>query len=121
MNVLTAAWLGLAERVTAAGVPATVDPGRLLALLSAAPAAVLLLPPDPEGRGLSTHQMTVPVVLATAGPDDHTAVERLHDALLLVLPAAPHLEGQVVREPYDTSDTPPLPAQRWSTPLRVKL
>ena len=120
MNVLTAEWLALANRITGAGVPATVDPGQLLAHLSASPAAVLLLPPDPEGRGLSKHDLNVPVVLATAGPDDHQAVERLHDALLVVLQVAGHLSGQIVRDPYDTGDTL-LPAQRWTTPLRVKL
>lgn len=121
MNPLTAVWLDLADRITAAGVPATVDPGQLLTTLTSSPAGVLLLPPDPEGRGLATHQMTVPVVLATAGPYDHQAVERLHDALLVVLPVAPHFDGQIVRDPFDTGDSPPLPAQRWNTPLRVKL
>lgn len=119
MNPLTAAWMGLADAITAGGVPATVDPGRLLTLLAASPAVVLLLPPDPEGRAMSTHHMTVPVVLATAGPNDHLAVERLHDALMVALKVAP-AHSDITRNPYDHGDGTPLPAQRWNTPLRVK-
>lgn len=119
MNPFTAAWIQLAGKITAAGVQATVDPGRVLAFLAHDPAVVLLLPPDPEGRALSTHHLAVPVVLATAGPYDHHAVERLHDAIDDVLAAAP-AHGDIIRDPYDYGDGTELPAQRWTTHLRVK-
>lgn len=121
MNKLTQAWTDLAARITTAGVPATTDPGRLLSLIAGAPSgvAVLLLPPDPEGWALSTYHLSVPVVLVTAGPDNHQAVERLHDEITTVLRVAGS-HGEIVRDPYDAADGVVLPAQRWRTELRVK-
>jgi hypothetical protein len=87
MNDLTAELHALAAELIAAGVPATVDPGQVLRLVTQAGVCAQIRPAQVQpGWGSGALDLTVPVRLLTSSPYDHQAVERVDEALLLALP-----------------------------------
>lgn len=118
MNGLTAERQAIAAELTAAGVPATVDPGQVLNLITQAQVCALVEPADVQtGMGLSTLELRVDVRILTYGPYDHAAVERVDEALLLALPVL-RPRDPVVWAEFDAADTP-LPGRVVVTHRRI--
>jgi hypothetical protein len=94
MNGLTLELHQLVTELVAAGVPATVDPGEVLGMVTRGGVCALVEPHEDThpGMGMATLEFNVPVRLVTAGPNDMNAVERLDEALLLAMPVAGPLE-----------------------------
>ena len=94
MNDLTQCRYDLAAELEAAGVPATVDPGAVLTLVTQYGVCALIQKPrsyTPLTYGLD-FDLVVPVWLITAAPDDADALERLEDALVLAWPVTRPVE-----------------------------
>jgi hypothetical protein len=118
MNGLTAELHVLATELITAGVPATVDPGEVLSLVTEAGVCALVEPAEVmPGMGNAALELAVPVRLLTAGPYDHHAVERLDEALLLALPIIRPREP-VGWDTYDAADTQ-MPGRQMTTFRRI--
>lgn len=118
MNDLTAELHALAAELIAAGVPATVDPGQVLRLVTQAGVCALIEPGDVQpGWGHGALDMTCPVRLLTYGPNDHNAIDRVDEALLLALPVVGPREP-ADWEPHDIESTT-LPGRRLTAYRRI--
>ena len=105
MNDLTAELHALAGELIAAGVPATVDPGQVLRLVTQAGVCALVEPADVQpGWGQGALNLTCPVRILTYGPNDHNALARVDEALLLALPVVGPQEP-ATWEPHEIEDT----------------
>ena len=120
MNPITADLAALAAAITTAGVPATADPGMLLQLTAANPAAVLVGPPESLSfrlKGTALVAYAAPVTVVTALPNDLDATDRLTTAVLITAAVAPPLD------PLDpathTVGETDLPCYRWNTVRRA--
>jgi hypothetical protein len=119
MNELTAELHALAAEISAVLLPATVDPGQVLRLVTQAGTCALVDPTSsyaPLTFGGDMY-LTVPVWLITAGPYDAAAVERLDDALVLAWPVTRPMEP-VTRGTWQSAGAD-LPALLIQTPRHV--
>jgi hypothetical protein len=119
MNVLTADRAALVSELTATGVPATVDPGQVLGIITASGVCALVAPTvtyQPITYGLD-FDMVVPVWLVTSEPYDSDAVERLDEALVAIWPVV-HPSEPATRDTWTAADAQ-LPALLIPTPRHV--
>lgn len=119
MNPISVDLAAVAAAVTAAGVPATADPGRLLQLVASHPAAALVSPPDEVmfKLGMTTVDFDARIAIVTASPDDAAATDRLLTAALTAAPAAVP-RGPMERDTQRVGEVD-LPCYRWATARRV--